>query len=97
MLLPEDKQKINGFVHLAFILGAYLFAIDTERKASHTKHKHKIWRIKPMKTNEMNPTVRTLNDETTLNEVYYTMTEGCSCFGISPDFLLELFGSRKQN
>lgn len=50
-----------------------------------------------MKTNEMNTTVRTLNDETTLNEVYYTMTEGFSRFGISPDFLLELFSSRKQN
>lgn len=97
MLLPEDKQKINGFVHLAFILGEYPFAIDTERKAPHTKHKHKIWRINLMKTNEMNPTVRTLNDETTLNEVYYTMTEGFSRFGISPDFLLELFSSRKQN
>ena len=26
-----------------------------------------------------------------------TATEGCTSFGISPDFLLELFSSRKQN
>ena len=42
-----------------------------------------------MMNDKMNNTTRTLTDDTTLTDVYYTLSEG-STFVVSPNFLLDL-------
>lgn len=43
-----------------------------------------------MMNDKMNNTTRTLTDDTTLTDVYYTLSEGSTSFVVSPSFLLDL-------